>query len=60
MLEESLDPRPSADVALAMLLGSPDRRVVAFTERNLSRLWDDRQCDWTNLSNVQYWLEHAM
>jgi hypothetical protein len=58
MLEDSLDPRPNPDVALALLLGTPGQRVAAFAELNLARFWDDRQSEWTNLRNLQYWLEH--
>lgn len=60
MLEDSLDPRPlSGEVArlieeLATGRGGP---VVDMGDWLLG--WHDREGTWTNLRNVEHWIERA-
>ena len=59
MIEDPLDPRPQPDhfaraIALrAMAAGDgPDRSAWL-------RGWNDREGDWTNLRNIEHWIDRA-
>jgi hypothetical protein len=60
MLEESLDPRPHpGQFARLMAQRAAERcRPAADTDEWL-RSWHDREGAWTNLRNVEHWIEYA-
>jgi len=59
VLEDTLDPRPSPDQFARRLVAcapeAGDRRAVEAWLRN----WNDRESNWTNLSNIQHWIDRA-
>jgi hypothetical protein len=59
MLEESLDPRPNFEAMLAEVLSAARHAGSSQPERDIARLWDDRQGDWVNLRNIGHWLERS-
>ena len=59
MIEEQLDPRPLPDqfarvVALRAIEAGDGRDHSAWL-----RGWNDREGDWTNLRNVEHWIDRA-
>jgi hypothetical protein len=59
VLEETLDPRPQPD-HFARLLA--DRALAAGEDAGRGgwlRGWNDREGVWTNLRNIQHWIERA-
>jgi len=59
VLEEQLDPRPQPDqfariiAARAIEAGSGTDRAAWF------RGWNDSEGDWTNLRNIEHWIDRA-
>jgi hypothetical protein len=59
MLEDSLDPRPSLDQSIAMLLDPEDCQAAALLAVQVAGFWDDRRSEWANLRDLRYWLEQG-
>lgn len=59
VIEEQLDPRPQPDqfariiAARAIAAGSGTDRAAWL------RSWNDREGDWTNLRNIEHWIDRA-
>jgi hypothetical protein len=59
VLEEQLDPRPQPEqfariiAARAIAAGSGTDRLAWL------RGWNDREGDWTNLRNIEHWIDRA-
>ena len=59
MIEDQLDPRPQPDQFASRIA----MRAIAAgdgTDRSaLLRGWQDREGDWTNLRNIEHWIDRA-
>ncbi len=59
VIEDQLDPRPQPDqfarviAARAIAAGSSTDRAAWL------RGWNDREGDWTNLRNIEHWIDRA-
>ena len=59
MLEESTDPRPQHDafarfLAACATAGTPQRTIEGWL-----RGWNDHASAWTNLRNIEHWIERS-
>ena len=60
MLEETLDPRPEPDLFARLISArAADRGHDAADLAHWLRGWHDREGAWTNLRNLEHWMERA-
>jgi len=59
MLEESTDPRPQHDAFATFLAACATAGTPQDTIEGWLRGWNDRASAWTNLRNIEHWIERS-
>lgn len=59
MLEESIDPRPSHEAFARFLARRAGERAEPATIEAWLSAWSDDDGVWTNLSNIEHWIERS-
>jgi hypothetical protein len=59
MLEDAIDPRPQDDEFSRFLAARAAERLHRSTIEWWLRSWHDQKSVWTNLRNIEHWIERS-
>ena len=59
MLEDSIDPRPQQDAFARFLASCTTENTPQHTIEGWLRCWNDHASAWTNLRNIEHWIERS-
>jgi hypothetical protein len=59
VLEDTLDPRADPILLARRLAERIDAASVSFSLEDWLGFWNDQSSDWTNLKNLEHWLDRA-